>query len=56
MYDFWWGEMLTQAVKPQWVRYKLEKTIEKPYCDFLAYTSEVCKGIPSVQQVSGCQG
>jgi hypothetical protein len=50
------GEMLTLTVKLQWVRYKLEKTIEKPYSDFLAHTSKVCKGIPSVQWVSSCQG
>jgi hypothetical protein len=48
--------MLTLAVKPQWVRYKLVETIEKPYSDFLAYTSEVCKGIPSLQRVSSYQG
>jgi hypothetical protein len=48
--------MLTLAVKPQLVRYKVEETIEKPCSDFLAHTSEVCKGIPSVQRVSGYQG
>lgn len=26
--------MLTLAVKPQWVRYKLDETIEKPCSDF----------------------
>jgi hypothetical protein len=36
--------MLTLAVKPQWVRYKLDETIEQPCSDFLAHTSEVCKG------------
>jgi hypothetical protein len=30
--------MLTLAVKPQWVRYKLDETIEQPCCDFLAHT------------------
>jgi hypothetical protein len=40
--------MLTLEVKPQWVRYKLEETIEKPCSDFLAHTSEVCMGILSV--------
>jgi hypothetical protein len=48
--------MLTLAVKHQWVRYKLEETIEKSSSDFLAHTSEVCKGISFVQWVSGCQG
>jgi hypothetical protein len=47
------GVMLTLTVKPRWGHYKLEDTIEKPSSDFLAHTSEVCKGIPSVQQVSG---
>jgi hypothetical protein len=36
--------MLTLTVKPQWVRYKLDKTIEQSCSDFLAHTSEVCKG------------
>jgi hypothetical protein len=27
--------MLTMAVKPQWVRYKLDETIEKPCGDLL---------------------
>jgi hypothetical protein len=35
--------MLTLAVKPQWVRYNLEETIEQSYSDFLAHTLEVCK-------------
>jgi hypothetical protein len=48
--------MLTLAVKPQWLPYKLVETIEKPCSDFLAHTSEVCNGIPFVQRVSGCQG
>jgi hypothetical protein len=48
--------MLTPTVKPQWVRYKLVETIEKSCSDFVAHTSEVCKGIMSVQWVSGCQG
>jgi hypothetical protein len=37
------GAMLTLAVKPQWVRYMLEKTIEQSCSDFLAHTFEVCK-------------
>jgi hypothetical protein len=36
--------MLTLAVKPQWVRYKLDETIEQSSSDFLAHTSEMCKG------------
>jgi hypothetical protein len=36
------GAMLMPAVKPQWVRYKLDETIEQS-CDFLAHTLEVCK-------------
>jgi hypothetical protein len=35
--------MLTLAVKPQWVCYKLDETIEQSYSDFLAHTLEVCK-------------
>jgi hypothetical protein len=35
--------MLTLMVKPQWLRYKLDETIEMPCSDFLAHTSEVCK-------------
>jgi hypothetical protein len=31
-------------VKPQWVCYKLVKTIEQPCSDVLAHTPEVCKG------------
>jgi hypothetical protein len=31
-------------VKPQRVRCKLGKTIEQPYSDVVAHTSEVCKG------------
>jgi hypothetical protein len=35
--------MLTLAVKPQWVCYKLDATIEQSCSDFLAHTLEVCK-------------
>jgi hypothetical protein len=35
--------MLTLAVKPQWVRCKLDETIEQSCIDFLAHTLEVCK-------------
>jgi hypothetical protein len=38
------GAMLTLVVKPQWVHYKLDETIEHPCSDCLAHTSEVCKG------------
>jgi hypothetical protein len=31
---FWVGVMLILAVKPQWVCYKLDKTIEPPCSDF----------------------
>jgi hypothetical protein len=37
--------MLTLTVKPQWVCYKLDETIEQPCSDFLAHTSEVCKSV-----------
>jgi hypothetical protein len=40
---FWVGAMLTLVVKPQWVRYKLDETIEQSGSDFLAHTLEVCK-------------
>jgi hypothetical protein len=33
--------MLTLAVKPQWVRCKLDETIEQSCSDFLAHTLEV---------------
>jgi hypothetical protein len=35
--------MLTLEVKPQWVRNKLEETIEQSCSDVLAHTLEVCK-------------
>jgi hypothetical protein len=41
---FWVGAMLTLTVKPQWVRHKLDETIEQPCSDWLTHTSEVCKG------------
>jgi hypothetical protein len=37
--------MLTLAVKPQWVRCKLDETIEQSCSDFLAHTLEVCKTV-----------
>jgi hypothetical protein len=38
------GAMLTLEVKPQWVRCKLDETIEQSCSDFLAHTLELCKG------------
>jgi hypothetical protein len=35
--------MLTLVVKPWWVRYKLDETIERLCSDFLVNTSKVCK-------------
>jgi hypothetical protein len=37
------GAMLTLAVKSQWLRYKLDKTIEQSCSDILAHTSEVVR-------------
>jgi hypothetical protein len=37
------GAMLTLAVKPQWVCYKLDETNEQSCSDVLARTLEVCK-------------
>jgi hypothetical protein len=53
---FWVGAMLTLAVKPQWVRYKLDETIEQSCGDFLAHTSEVCKGAHRYNEYSAIQG
>jgi hypothetical protein len=53
---FWMGVMLTLAVKPQWVCYKLDKTIEPPCSDFLAHTSEVCKSARPYNLYSAFQG
>jgi hypothetical protein len=35
--------MLTPAVKPQWVRYRLDETIEKPCSDLLASHQRKCE-------------
>jgi hypothetical protein len=43
-------------VKPQWVRYKLDETIEWSCSDFLAHTSEVCKGACLYNEYSTIQG
>jgi hypothetical protein len=48
--------MLTLAVKPRWVRYKLDKTTEQSCCDFVAHTSEVCKGAHRYNEYSTIQG
>jgi hypothetical protein len=48
--------MLTLAVKPQWVCYKLDKTIDQPCSDCLAHTSEVCKGAHRYDKYSAFQG
>jgi hypothetical protein len=50
------GVMLTPAVKPQWVRYKLDETIEQSCSDFLAHTFEVCKGAHRYNEYSDIQG
>jgi hypothetical protein len=34
--------MLTAAVKPQWVRYKVDETIEKSYSDLLVIHQRQC--------------
>jgi hypothetical protein len=39
---FWVGVMLTPAVKPQWVCYKLDETIEKSCSDLLAIHQRQC--------------
>jgi hypothetical protein len=48
--------MLTLAVKPQWVCYKLDKTIEQPYSDLLEHTLEVCKGAHQYNDYLAIQG
>jgi hypothetical protein len=50
------GAILTLAVKPPWVRYKLDKAIEQSCSDFLAHTSEVCKGARQYNDYSAIQG
>jgi hypothetical protein len=54
--SFWVGAMLTLAVQPQWVRYKLDEIIEQSCSDFLAHTSEVCKGALRFNEYSAIQG
>jgi hypothetical protein len=53
---FWVGVMLTLAVKPQWVRYELDKVIELSCSDFLAHTSKVCKGAHRYNEYSAFHG
>jgi hypothetical protein len=53
---FWVGAMLTLVVKPRWVHYKLDETIEQSYSDFLAHTSEVSKGAHRYNEYSAIQG
>jgi hypothetical protein len=48
--------MLTLVVKPHWVRYKLDETIEQPCSDFPAHTSEVCKGAYRYNEYLAIQG
>jgi hypothetical protein len=44
--------MLKLAVKPQWVRYKLDETIELSCNDFLEHTLEVCKSVRRYNEYS----
>jgi hypothetical protein len=50
------GVILTLAMKPQWVRYKLDKTNEQPCSDFLTHTSDVCKGAHRYNEYSAIHG
>jgi hypothetical protein len=50
------GVMLTPAVKPQWVRCKLDETIEQSCSDFLAHSLEVCKGAHRYNEYSAIRG
>jgi hypothetical protein len=40
---FWVGVMLTLTVKPQWVRYKQDETVEKSCSGLLASHQMKCK-------------
>jgi hypothetical protein len=46
-----WDDM-----KPQWVRCKLDETIEQSCSDFLAHTLEVCKGAHRYNEYSTIEG
>jgi hypothetical protein len=48
--------MLTLAVKPLWVHYNIDKTIEQPCNDCLAHTSEVCNGAHQCNEYLSSQG
>jgi hypothetical protein len=48
--------MLTLVVKPQWVRYKLDETVEHSCSDFLVHTLDVCKGAHRYNEYSAIQG
>jgi hypothetical protein len=50
------GVMLTLAMKPQRVCYKLDKTIDPSCSDFLVHTSEVCKSAHRYNEYSAFQG
>jgi hypothetical protein len=50
------GAMLTLAVKPQWVRYELDETIEQSCSDVLAHTLEVCKSAHWYNEYSANRG
>jgi hypothetical protein len=50
------GVMLMLTVKPQWVRYKLDETIEQSRSDFLAHILKVCKGARRYNKYSAIQG
>jgi hypothetical protein len=52
----WVRAILTPAVKPQWVRYKLDETIKQSCSDFLAHTLEVCKGAHRYNEYLAIQG
>jgi hypothetical protein len=48
--------MLTLAVKPQWVHYTLDETIEQSCSDFLAHTLEVCESACRYNEYSAIRG
>jgi hypothetical protein len=48
--------MLTPAVKPQWVPYKLDETTEQSCSDFPAHTLEVCKIVHRYNEYSAIRG
>jgi hypothetical protein len=43
--------MLTLVVKSQWVRYKLDETIEQPCSDFLAHTCKCVRVLISTTSI-----